>query len=375
MNKAFLIFFIFFSQASLALIPQIKVRIGKELERVIVSGDDIEKKIFVNNGSKNYSGKKTLKFDCRFVAENLLMKKRPLLLASLKSSSQMMAWDKTEYHGDLMIFSTPDQKRCDLVNQVSLEDYLATLLNKEVNGSWPKELLKAQAVAARSYAYHKLISREVAKTYKVESYYDLESSEKHQVSGSAADKTLSTTVATRETFGEILVTSDEKIVPIFYHSKCGGRTLTPDLVWGNKVPGMQSVPCSFCYRHGKGNWEISLPKNQFEKLLQKLTKNKRQGSIQLLSDRPDRVTYHYYQNNQLETVVRTDFRKNLGRDIIRSNNFRILESGNLVQFKGEGNGHGVGMCQFGALEMAQLGWDHKKILHYYFPQLKIKKIY
>ena len=68
-------------------------------------------------------------------------------------------------------------------------------------------------------------------------------------------------------------------------------------------------------------------------------------------------------------------RRFLGRDKIRSNRFFVGQDGEQIVVTGEGNGHGVGMCQFGALEMADKGWDYKKILSYYFPDHTLVKNY
>src|SRR5690606_26776420 len=107
--------------------------------------------------------------------------------------------------------TNPGKESCDLVNSISLENYISTLLSKEMNGTWPVEALKAQAVAARTYAFERV--KRGAGMELNEKLYHLESSEKDQVSGSFMDITEKTVLATRETNGEILVGPSGKVAP------------------------------------------------------------------------------------------------------------------------------------------------------------------
>ena len=128
--------------------------------------------------------------------------------ASLSSPTGLISWGKQKYKGELQLLTNPGQESCDLVNLVPMEAYLTTLLSKEMNGTWPVEALKAQAVAARTYAYDR-----IKKGMGVESQdklYHIESSEKDQVSGNYSDITQKTLQAARETEGEILVDLPEK---------------------------------------------------------------------------------------------------------------------------------------------------------------------
>ena len=106
----------------------------------------------------------------------------PVLLASLSSNTGIIKWGDTQYRGDLKIVTNSNNKSCDLINEISMEDYIATLLSKEMNAKLPVEALKAQAVAARTYAVHKIKTNR-----KVE--FHLENSERFQVNGSLNDET------------------------------------------------------------------------------------------------------------------------------------------------------------------------------------------
>ena len=72
----------------------------------------------------------------------------------------------------------------------------------------------------------------------------------------------------------------------------------------------------------------------------------------------------------------SDFRKSHLSLRIKSNNFEITNfKDDVFTLKGSGRGHGVGMCQLGALRMAELGFNYKQILNFYYPKLNIKKVY
>ena len=65
----------------------------------------------------------------------------------------------------------------------------------------------------------------------------------------------------------------------------------------------------------------------------------------------------------------------MGRGILPSNYYTIEDDGHRVKLKGKGYGHGVGMCQLGAFDLAKRGYNYKQILAHYFPEHKIEKLY
>lgn len=372
-----LLFFIFISFSVHAHIPTIKVRIAKSLTQVSVKGTDLKNELFIQGQSKTYSGKTTVNFNCVPAQAKKFDSNKPILFAALSSATGIVAWKEAHYQGDLLVVTSKEQESCDLINRVPLETYIKTLLTKEMNGKWPIEALKAQAVAARSYALHKIQTNEVTKLVGHETYYDVENSEKHQVTGTFFDTSKNSEEAARNTQGEVLVGPSGSIAPVFFHSKCGGLTLRPDQAWENKVEGYESVECPYCHKHGVKPWNFVMDRMKFQKLLLKfLGKNENQAAkIQLIPDAQNSLALRFYIDEQLYKVNKLKFRKYMGRESVPSNLFSIKTDGNQMLFSGEGNGHGVGLCQFGALELADRGWDYKKILAHYFPNHRLKKIY
>jgi stage II sporulation protein D len=356
--------------------PKIKVKIGNSLDSVTVKGLDLVKHLPTLNKTKTYLGRKSVRFNCvpKKVAKVDL--RSPVLLASLSSNTGIIKWEDTQYRGDLKIVTNSDNKSCDLINEISMEDYIATLLSKEMNAKWPIEALKAQAVAARTYAVHKMKTNS-------KSEFHLENSERFQVNGSLNDETPKTARAADDTEGLVLISkSTKKMTPTFFHAKCGGRTLTPEKVWANKVPGYKEVDCPFCHKYGVKDWKKPIEKKSFRSAVDQILTKYYGENLEKNSDHymmvPDRLESRYltlYRNGDRKKIKKAELRKVLGRKRLPSNNFSIkVVKGNLV-FDGAGYGHGVGLCQLGALELAKRGYTYKQILAYYFPGHEIKKIY
>lgn len=360
--------------------PVIKVRIAKSLSNVLVSGHDIKRYIWPKKSLKQFSGPKKIRLNCK--SKKKFKRSKPIRLASIKSKTGLISWDKETYKGILHVQTSEKFNGCDIINELYLEDYLATLLPKEMNTKWPIEALKAQAVAARSYAYFKVKTNQVSKSKGFKTNYHIENSEKHQVNGSFFDATKKTIKASKETRGEILTLKGKKLTPIFFHSKCGGKTLLPSQVWRNKVAGYKSVPCPFCHKHGKKNWTHSIKKTKFVKSMSKVLKayssdkvNLRSSAIRLPNDKKNSSWLRFYNKSDFKAVKKSRIRSIMGRTLIPSNYYNVKEKGQNIQISGSGYGHGVGMCQFGAKELALQGYTYRQILAHYFPKLKLKKIY
>lgn len=363
-----------------AAIPNVKVLIGRSLKDVVVHGMDLNQTIPLRKLSHTYQGKQTVNFNCR-LGQSVQLPNRPLLVASVSSPTGLIGWENRRYRGELQMVAGPEaaKRGCDLVNLVPMETYISSLLAKEMHAEWPIEALKAQAVAARSYALAKMrggVDQETGLPWH------LESSEKDQVSGSFFDTTSHTDTAALSTSGEVLVAPSGATVAGFYHSKCGGRTLRPDQVWSGRVEGYRAVDCPFCHKHGRGAWSKRLDKFAFSDLMRKgLTRyasvaaKPSPDALTFVHDLPGNGEFRVYEGNQLHVMKKTWLRNLLGREGLPSNHYRVVDEGSHVRMTGEGYGHGVGLCQMGALELAKRGYSYREILQHYFPDLQVKKLW
>lgn len=368
--------------------PKIRVRVKAALKNVFIAGTDLKRKFHHNNLVNTFKGRKAIKFKCQNINKKVSFKK-PTLLASLGSSTGLISLAKEKFKGLLHVVTSKSNDSCDVIHETDIENYLSSLLAREMNSKWPVEALKAQAVAARSYAIHKIQSQQVKRQAGYETYYHIESSEKHQVSGNFFDTNLNTQLATTMTEGVVLMDERGKISPIFFHAKCGGKTLRPEQVWQNYRDSYQSVKCPYCKDHGSDGYDNVLGLKRWRKFLKW---NVRKGhlpksvlkalkeNLKVVPDKKFSRKIRFYLGEKLYSLKKSLLRRYFGRVAVPSNNFKLtLENrgklGPALRLRGDGLGHGVGMCQLGALELADRGWSFEKILAHYFPKHKIKKVY
>lgn len=121
-----------------------------------------------------------------------------------------------------------------VINDLPLEDYILGVVPSEMPSKWSYEALKAQAIAARSYA--------IANRGKRASRgYDLKDTPEDQAYGGASSETYSTNKAVIETKG-IVVTYNRKVIPAYYSASAGGHTVNSGQVWNKDLPYLRSVP-------------------------------------------------------------------------------------------------------------------------------------
>lgn len=293
-----------------------------------------------------------------------------ILLLSFQSPTIRVSLPKAgkEFAGKVTTQRQADGKRL-IINELPLETYLIGLIHGEINANWPIEVIKAQAVAARTYALYR-------KEQQKKMPYDLESSTLDQVYvGSKGKEDERVREAIAETEGEVLWYLG--LYPAYYHSCCGGQTEPVEKVWGRGEIS-QGVIDSYCLRSPQAKWELSLTNSDLLELFHKqglegkvlktitLEKNEHSPRNALVTLETDQTTLF---------VKATDFRRIIGYEKLKSTWFDVTLEPERVVFRGNGYGHGVGMCQWGAYAMAQGGADYKTILEFYYPKAVIKKLY
>lgn len=356
--------------------PKIRVLISAKQKKLSITGTDMSKRVGGTGKITSYKGRHSLNFNC-LPLKKYSSFKNPLLLANITSSTGLLSVDSGKYRGSLLLVAPPSAKGCDVINEVGIETYIGAVLSKEMSPKWPLEALKAQAVAARSYALYKIKERQGKKTY-----YDLENSERNQVNGDFFDVTVRTSRAQRETEGEVLSLNSGELTPIFFHSKCGGRTRRPDQVWTNAVEGYTNVECPYCHKHGPKDWKAVLPKGNFYSAVDRALSNfqgdkldRGVASFKVAPANFSDARMRVYDDDRLVVLKKSRIRSTLGRKYTLSNSFSVLTKGGDIVLEGKGFGHGVGLCQYGALEMANQGHSYKEILKHYFPRFKLERLY
>lgn len=253
------------------------------------------------------------------------------------------------------------------VNIVDLEQYVKGVLAHEISDRWPLEAIKAQAVAARTYALYIKETRKIA-------LYDLTNDIYSQVYGGQESEKRRTNIATDQTRGLIL-TYNKKILPAYYHATCAGFTEDVTELWKQDIPPLKGRPCDFCKDSPHYFWKKNMRLKDIQdalnakgydfgliKEIQVVERNKSQR-IKVL-----KITT---RDGKEITISGKDFRNIIGPNLIRSNNYVIEMKGYYVDFLGKGWGHGIGLCQWGANFMAAQGHSFDQILQYYYPGTQI----
>jgi len=255
------------------------------------------------------------------------------------------------------------------VNELSLEDYLVGLINCEISSSWPIEAIKAQAVIARTYAVNRREARRNA-------LYHLESSVIDQVYNGCEIEDNRARRGVSETAGEVL-TYDGTVIQAFYHSSCGGKTEAAENVWGKSIPYLKGVDCQYCQLSPSSAWDLKLS-------LKELGDRLRAAGIKatgLMDIRAGAINSRGRLKNLIAvtpwgevSIPGDQFRKAVGYGVIKSTNFTVRVVNGDVTFAGLGNGHGVGLCQWGAKQRALEGFSYAEILSYYYPGTELKQL-
>ncbi len=267
------------------------------------------------------------------------------------------------------------------ISSMELEKYLVGVVAAEMPPSFEDEALKAQAVAARTYILNKQ-GKDNVKHPDADVCTD-SSHCKAYISDSEAKKkwgdewngvySPKITSAVSETFGEIVTYNEEPIIAVF-HSTSTGKTENSEDVWQSETPYLKSVesPGEELSPRYKSQAEFSI--DEFKNKITELNKNVNFGL-----DKASWIkNYEYTEGGSVKSVTiggckfsGTDIRSKFS---LRSADFNISVSDKVI-FYVTGNGHGVGMSQYGANYQASLGKSYKDILLKYYLNTEVKKIY
>ncbi len=274
------------------------------------------------------------------------------------------------FRGDVDIVRK-DTGKLMVINHIGLDDYLYGVLYHEVSHRWPMEVLKAQAIAARTFALYQ------ARQNKLQPY-DLRSDIYSQVYGGSTSERWSTTMAVNSTKNMVLVYKDD-ILPAYYHATCAGSTENASNVWKIDLPPLGGgVACDFCKQSPHYKWTKELPLWTLEaKLRENAYKIGKIVSVKVLTrNESGRVDKMEIRDSSGVSVVLTgkDFRQIIGPNELRSTKFSASIKWNSLVIEGKGWGHGVGMCQWGAFGMASKGRKVNEILEFYYPGAAIASI-
>jgi len=276
--------------------------------------------------------------------------------------------DSGVYFGRVEIGPDPRRSgRLLVVNRLPLETYLLGIVGSEMSPAWPLEALKAQAVAARTYAMQRrAMMRAAARPY------DLASTVISQVYKGAERIRPSVVEAVKQTRGEVMSYRHD-LVEALFHSTCGGRTVSAADAFGGEVDYLEPVSCEWCRASGRYRWKISFSLAEISKRLRGAGLAK--GAVRDVSRGGGDAKVRLRDGGGRRSIEPRALRKALGFGKLFSERFTVSTQGGRAHFEGRGFGHGVGLCQWGAHGQASSGRSYRQILAHYYPRTRLKRLY
>jgi stage II sporulation protein D len=295
----------------------------------------------------------------------------------------LLSLDSQSFSGSFICVAGAKRSTISLINALPVEEYLRGVVPLEIGRRSEKELeaLKAQAVAARTYTYRKIMEHR-------DSTYDLMATVADQVYGGLSAGAEFCNRAIAATAGKVLI-FDHAPILAYYHSTCGGSTANIEDVWKKKPVAYLEARSdrdadgnAYCSQSSYSSWTEEWKTETLAAILQKygtssvlkgtvkapikqvkIVKRFADGRIALL-----RVTSAAGTAEYGGDAIRMAFRQaQSGHPILQSARFEIVKSNrHQVIVKGSGYGHGVGMCQMGAIGRAQAGQSFEDILDAYY---------
>ncbi|MCE5345810.1 MAG: SpoIID/LytB domain-containing protein [Bacteroidales bacterium] len=266
---------------------------------------------------------------------------------------------KQYYSGDFKCF--PDMGTLVLINICNIEKYIAGVVKAEGGKGKNIEYCKSQAVIARTYMY-KYFDKHLADKYNV-----CDDIHCQAFNGLSDDSLIER--ATLETRDIVILDHDSTLITAAFHSNCGGETTSSESVWLASQKYLKSVIDPFCLSSRNAKWEKKILLNDWIEYIDKSGYN---------GQTDDPAVFNFMQKSRLTnysagscTIPLRTMRSEMN---LRSTFFSVFAQGDTIILKGRGYGHGVGLCQEGAMEMAARGFNYKQIIDFYYTGVVISDV-
>ena len=266
---------------------------------------------------------------------------------------------KRNYSGDLKCFS--DMETLLLINTCDIENYIAGVVKAEGGSGKNEEYFKTQAVIARTYTY-KYLNKHIIDRYNL-----CDDTHCQAFNGLIEDSLIINAV--RNTNGLVITTPDSVLIISAFHSNCGGETSPSEYAWVTGQPYLTRVEDPYCLNSRNAFWERRLNLKEWTDFL------KKNGYSGIMSNP---AVFNFNQPYRVPDYVAGSFSiplRTLRTGLnLRSSYFSVSVEGDSLHIKGRGYGHGVGLCQEGAMAMAVKGFTFVEIINFYYSGVKIIRI-
>ena len=258
---------------------------------------------------------------------------------------------------------TVDVDRIQLINHIDEERYIAGVIEAETGQGQSREFYKAKAIICRTYLYGHFDRHEN------EGFHLCDEVHCQAYKGQCRSRNviLQAVLATQN----IILADRKESKPILaaYHSNCGGETESAQNAWQNKLPYLTPVNDPYCTSTSNARWQKTVSLDEWIKYLMKNGFKPNPNIVTDFSFQQVRRIPNYKVNNftMPVRVIRNDWQ-------LRSTFFSISVEDGIVVFRGRGYGHGVGLCQEGAMEMGRRGFKYAEIINFYYKNVKMVSV-
>ncbi len=301
-----------------------------------------------------------------------IFKAQSIFIHSLGSAG--VRYDHRSYKNGLEIKRKPGNELL-IINHLDLEHYLKGVIPFEANPKWSDATLHASTIVSRTFALFKMIE-------KRNQDYDVGSGVLSQVYAGENVRHDRTDLIVDQTRGQVMLYHGE-IFPAYFHSASGGATTSADSVWSVKPhPALQGIDCEFCRSSKHETWSGFVKYSEIEKVV----RDEGGQPVRAIKEIKLKNYDHSGRAREIEVTGRngkfkvpfSELRGWIGVQKIKSTlivKYLNEPAQNGVMFWGRGWGHGVGLDQYGAKLMGELGYSPSQILDYFYPGVSVERIY
>ena len=269
--------------------------------------------------------------------------------------------DARTYQGNLDVKIV--KKQLEIINKIALPDYLAGVVEAE---SGPKQVLeyyKNQATICRTYALKN------STKHKKEGFHLCDGVHCQAYKGKSVKNPI-IQKAVKATKELVVVDKNKQLITAVFSANCGGQSNNSEDVWTSALPYLRSINDTFCTDQRQAFWTKKIDFDTWKNFLKEksITFEDTLSIDSFAFSQPKRLKYYTINNQRLKlTTIRYGLK-------LRSTFFSIKPDGNKLILSGRGYGHGVGMCQEGAMNMAKQGFSFDKIIKYYYKDVDVVPI-
>jgi stage II sporulation protein D len=247
------------------------------------------------------------------------------------------------------------------INISDIDRYISGVVRAEGGSGKNLEYFKTQAIIARTYMY-RYFNKHIADRYNV-----CDNTHCQAFNGLSSDSLLNE--AALETKGLVILDKDSTLIISAFHSNCGGQTSSSDDVWLAGQPYLKSIVDPYCLNSKNATWRMSFSQNEWVNYLRK-------SGYTGKTDDPS--VFNFVQKSRLADYNTGTFSiplRTIRSDLnLRSTFFSVFAGSDSVVLSGKGYGHGVGLCQEGAMMMATKGFKYPEIISFYYTGVFISDI-